>query len=445
MTAFVGRHIAPEMLALSLIEACLSFYVAHALLVPGGFGGALNGSAASHALVIAAALGFTSSVLGMYRPQLFLQTRTLLSKTALGGLAAFPVVWGVSAAMGISSDWLVGPDRAWPTKILVAWMFALFAVRLGFHLAVRSKLFVRRIAIYGTPGQVAGTIGAIRAGRAGFFEVVGTLRPLDTPDGLRRAGVRTVLAPLDAFEAMPDALKAAFAAAGVALEPETEFWEKRLRRIDIDNLAPSWLAALDWQPCDGVQAALRRGSDIVLSLVLLLFTLPLMLVVALMVRLDSPGPVLYRQERVGLGGRPFVLLKFRSMNCNAELRGPAWAQQRDPRVTRVGLFMRRTRMDELPQLLNVLRGQMSFIGPRPERPHFVEQLAALIPHYQERARVKPGLTGWAQVNYPYGASVEDARAKLSYDLFYVKNRTPLLDLLILCATVRVILFQEGAR
>jgi lipopolysaccharide/colanic/teichoic acid biosynthesis glycosyltransferase len=133
------------------------------------------------------------------------------------------------------------------------------------------------------------------------------------------------------------------------------------------------------------------------------------------------------------------------MKIDAEPRGPAWAQRQDPRVTRIGSLMRRTRIDELPQLLNVLRGEMGFIGPRPERPHFVEQLAELIPYYRERSRVKPGLTGWAQVNYPYGASVEDARAKLSYDLFYVQNRGLLLDLAILCATVRVILFQEGAR
>jgi len=170
-----------------------------------------------------------------------------------------------------------------------------------------------------------------------------------------------------------------------------------------------------------------------------------MLLLALMIRLDSPGPILYRQERVGLGGKPFTLLKFRSMRANAEALGPTWAEQRDPRVTRIGSFMRRTRMDELPQLINILRGEMSFIGPRPERPHFVEQLADAIPFYRERARVKPGLTGWAQVNYPYGASVEDAKAKLSYDMYYVKNRSPLLDILILFSTVRVILFQEGAR
>jgi len=141
----------------------------------------------------------------------------------------------------------------------------------------------------------------------------------------------------------------------------------------------------------------------------------------------------------------FTLLKFRSMRQDAEARGPAWAAQQDPRVTRVGAFIRRARIDELPQLINVLKGEMGFVGPRPERPHFVDQLAEVIPFYRDRACVKPGITGWAQVNYPYGASIEDARQKLSYDLYYVKHRNLFLDVLILFATVRVILFQEGAR
>ena len=154
----------------------------------------------------------------------------------------------------------------------------------------------------------------------------------------------------------------------------------------------------------------------------------------------------YRQTRVGFRGRPFTLLKLRSMAVDAEVAGVArWAQQRDPRVTRVGQFMRASRIDELPQLLNVLRGEMSIVGPRPERPMFVEELAKLLPGYDHRALVKPGLTGWAQVNYPYGASVEDAREKLAYDLYYVKHRGLLLDLLIMLSTVRVVLFREGAR
>ena len=194
-----------------------------------------------------------------------------------------------------------------------------------------------------------------------------------------------------------------------------------------------------------ISTTLQIGFDIAVAAVCLILLAPLLTLIAVLVRLDSPGPVFYRQERVGLGGQPFTLMKFRSMRADAEAQGPAWAKQRDPRVTRIGSFMRRTRIDELPQLINILRGEMSFIGPRPERPHFVEKLAEAIPFYRERARVKPGLTGWAQVNFPYGASIEDARGKLSYDLYYVKHRSLLLDLSILFATVRVILFQEGSR
>jgi lipopolysaccharide/colanic/teichoic acid biosynthesis glycosyltransferase len=156
--------------------------------------------------------------------------------------------------------------------------------------------------------------------------------------------------------------------------------------------------------------------------------------------------VFYRQERVGLFGKCFILFKFRSMTANAEPGGaPRWASKRDNRVTRIGSFIRSTRVDELPQLLNVLTGEMSFVGPRPERPHFVEQLAGIIPFYTERSYVKPGITGWAQVNFPYGASIEDSKEKLSFDLYYIKNRSLVLDVMILFSTIRVILFREGAR
>jgi exopolysaccharide biosynthesis polyprenyl glycosylphosphotransferase len=444
MPRFVDRHVAPEMLALLLLEMALSFSLTYAVLAPEDFG-SIHVMAANHAAVLTLTIGFTSFLLGLYRPQLFMRTRSLLLNTALGGVLAFPAAWMVSAALDMNSSLIAGPDRVWPTKILIIWIAALFAVRLGFLVAVRSKVFVRRVVIVGAPGDVAGTVATIRAGRAGFFEVALPPHINCTPRELRAAGIRNALISRPAFDALSETEKASYDAAGVDLEPETEFWERHLKRLDIDHLTSAWFAELDASPPGRVQAFLNRTGDIAISTALLVFTLPLMLLVALVVRLDSPGAVLYRQERVGLNGKTFVLLKFRSMNSNAEARGPAWAQQRDPRVTRVGSLMRRTRIDELPQLLNVLRGEMSFIGPRPERPHFVEQLAELIPHYRERARVKPGLTGWAQVNYPYGASVEDAKAKLSYDLFYVQNRSPMLDLLIMFATVRVILFQEGAR
>jgi exopolysaccharide biosynthesis polyprenyl glycosylphosphotransferase len=189
----------------------------------------------------------------------------------------------------------------------------------------------------------------------------------------------------------------------------------------------------------------RRGRDIVGSLLLLMLTLPLLLLVVWLIKLDSPGPVLYRQDRVGLHGRIFTLWKFRSMRVDAEAAGPCWAAERDPRITRVGAVIRACRIDELPQLVNVVRGEMSLVGPRPERPHFTAQLALVIPRYDERVSVPPGITGWAQVSYPYGASIEDARAKLDYDLHYLANRSLLFDLRILAATVRVVLFRVGAR
>jgi lipopolysaccharide/colanic/teichoic acid biosynthesis glycosyltransferase len=171
-----------------------------------------------------------------------------------------------------------------------------------------------------------------------------------------------------------------------------------------------------------------------------------MAMVALAIRLDSKGPVVYRQKRVGLNGKNFWLLKFRSMRPDAEKhQQPQWAQVDDPRVTRVGKFLRKHRLDELPQFLNVIRGEMSFVGPRPERPEFVEQLRKEIPYYDERHFVRPGLTGWAQVQYRYGADVEDARRKLEYDLFYLKNLSVLFDLAIILKTVRIVLGAYGSR
>lgn len=192
-------------------------------------------------------------------------------------------------------------------------------------------------------------------------------------------------------------------------------------------------------------ATARRCRDIALALLLLAVTLPLLAVVACLIKLESHGPVLYFQDRVGLGGRCFRLWKFRSMRADAEASGPVWAAQYDQRVTRVGAFIRAHRIDELPQLVNVLRGEMSLIGPRPERPNFVEQLIQVIPDFAARTAVPPGLTGWAQVNYPYGASVEDARIKLEFDLYYIRERNALLDLRILLRTVAVVLRRTGAR
>ena len=170
-----------------------------------------------------------------------------------------------------------------------------------------------------------------------------------------------------------------------------------------------------------------------------------MLVTAIVIKLDSPGPIFYLQERVGKGGEGFKILKFRSMRTDAEKDGPVWAKESDHRVTRIGRIIRKLRIDELPQFINVLQGEMSFIGPRPERPEFVRLLEREIPYYSQRHLIKPGLTGWAQIRYPYGASIEDAKEKLQYDLYYIKNLSPLLDLIILFETIRIVIFGRGAR
>jgi exopolysaccharide biosynthesis polyprenyl glycosylphosphotransferase len=224
------------------------------------------------------------------------------------------------------------------------------------------------------------------------------------------------------------------------------FHETYLGRIDLDRLTANDLLMTHGFAAGRPTEFVKRLSDIIIGCTMLILMLPLMVLIALAIKMDSPGPVFYRQQRVGKFDKPFTLFKFRSMRADAEAGGnPLWAQRHDTRVTRIGRFIRTTRIDELPQLVNVLRGEMSLVGPRPERPHFVEQLSRAIPFYRQRSYVKPGVTGWAQVNFPYGASVEDSREKLAYDLYYVKHRSVLLDAFILVSTIRVVLLREGAR
>jgi sugar transferase (PEP-CTERM system associated) len=234
--------------------------------------------------------------------------------------------------------------------------------------------------------------------------------------------------------------------AGVHVNDFSSFMERETGRVDLDTLNPSWLIFSDgFSSGRALSSVAKRLFDIAASGVLLLLSFPLIALFALLVKLDSRGPAFFRQQRVGLYGQPFTLLKLRSMRTDAEAAGARWAEHDDPRVTRVGRLIRKLRIDELPQVWTVLKGQMSFVGPRPEVPAFVEDLEDKLPFYAERHMVKPGITGWAQINYPYGASTEDARRKLEYDLYYAKNYTPFLDLLILLQTLRVVLWPEGAR
>ncbi len=232
---------------------------------------------------------------------------------------------------------------------------------------------------------------------------------------------------------------------GVEIEECASFYERLTGRVHLAMMRPSWLIFSGRGRQSRVGATLRALAHRAAALVGALVSLPVALVAAVAVKLESPGPALYRQERVGQNGRVFTIMKFRSMRSDAEKDGPVWAQDGDARVTRVGRVIRQTRVDEIPQFWNILRGEMNFVGPRPERPHFVKQLAEEIPFYDQRHLTRPGLTGWAQIKYPYGSSVEDARQKLQYDLYYIKNQNLVLDAIILFETVKTILFGRGAR
>ena len=235
-------------------------------------------------------------------------------------------------------------------------------------------------------------------------------------------------------------------AQGVEFIEGTRFYEQISGKVFLEDAKPSGFIYAEGFNQSVFTRWSKRMTGILVSSAILILTLPLMILMAILIKLDSPGPIFFRQERVGEDGKPFMLIKFRSMRQDAEAAsGPVWATEDDPRVTRIGRILRKLRLDELPQILNVLKGEMSFVGPRPERPYFVAQLSEQIPFYALRFAVKPGVTGWAQICYPYGASVEDAREKLRYDLYYIKNMSLLFDLWIIFQTVKIVLFGRGAR
>ena len=448
----MSRYVAPELAALWLADVVLAFTVAHLLTaspaareVLGASWQALDARLINHAALLASMLGTTAIAIGLYRPDICLEPRRVALNAAVVALIAFPVALAVGGAF---SPELIGAYAAQLGGILAVWVASVLLVRWALRSTVSPALLVRRVLLVGAGESSSRLVAALRTRRAAMFEVAGAVEAAGTPpslEALRRSRVWALVATggcdPDASAWMLD-----YKLRGIEVFDELAFCERHLGRISLERLSVAWLLGAEGFGSERLGRAVKRATDIVVSLAILVLTMPLMALTALAVRLDSPGPALYRQERAGLHGQSITLLKFRSMRVDAEAGGtPRWAARADSRVTRVGAFIRSTRIDELPQLLNVLRGDMSLVGPRPERPHFVEQLAELIPFYTQRSYVKPGLTGWAQVNYPYGASVEDAREKLAYDLYYVKNQGFFLDMLVLLATVRVILFREGAR
>jgi sugar transferase (PEP-CTERM system associated) len=307
------------------------------------------------------------------------------------------------------------------------------------------ELFERReelgVGIVGFVDTDAARVGAsiINPG------VVGTVG--DIPSLITKYAVdRVVVSLYDSRGRLPmDRLLDIRLQCGVTFDHLASVYEQYTGKIAVENLRPSWLIFAEGFRKTRALLASKRAIDLTAALIGLIVGAPVMLVTAILVKLSSHGPVLYHQERVGLNGRIFTVHKFRTMRQDAEAAtGPIWSRPNDVRVTRIGQFLRRTRLDELPQLWNILRGEMSLVGPRPERPSFVGQLTADIPFYGQRHVVKPGLTGWAQVRYTYGASVEDAVEKLQYDLYYIKNLSIALDLIIILETIKTVVLRRGA-
>ena len=350
----------------------------------------------------------------------------------------------------------------------LASLFSLIGVgllRAAFSRLVDENIFKRRVLVYGV-GRRTSAISSLRrrADRRGF-EIVGFIQPhgedivvplervLTAPEGILKLcndhGVEEIVVAMeDRRRGFPILGLLECRLAGVEITELLTFLERETGRVRIDVLNPSWMIFGGGFRRDPLRLFSSRSLDLIASLVLLVLSLPVMVFTLIAIKLEDGwrAPVFYGQARVGLGGQPFTVLKFRSMRIDAESDGRAqWAQKSDPRITRVGAVIRKLRIDELPQILNVVSGRMSFVGPRPERPQFVDELSQKIPYYVQRHCVKPGITGWAQLCYPYGSSEQDALEKLQYDLYYIKNNTLLFDLAILLQTAEVVFMGKGSR
>lgn len=391
--------------------------------------------AAIRAADITLLLGATCVVLGLYKPTAILQTRMLFLTMAVAALFAIPIFW-IAFDDVSTRPTLFGSQNTWRLEVTACWLLLLVGTRLAYAGAIRSGRFTRKVTVVGEGPAATRLATTLRTMHPGLFNV--TL--------VRDGGLAAQTRPWRIV--MTGETQAAIPSERSRVVDVQTFWETQFGRIDLGSLqAPHLVEAIERGAGERAATRLaRRALDIATASVLLFLAAPLMLLTALAVTLDSRGPVIYSQSRVGLGGRPFTILKFRSMRADAERDGIAvWASVRDSRVTRVGAFIRKVRIDELPQLINILRGDMSLVGPRPERPGLAEKINAEIPFFNLRTMVKPGLTGWAQINSAYTASTLEACEKLSYDLYYVKNRTPALDIMIIVATIRILIFQVGSR
>src|SRR3974390_443627 len=408
-------------------------------------------------------LGITAMIaVGLYNYDVLADFRLTVVKMVVALILVAPVMCLGLRLLANTDFWWF----AWYPKVVFIWALSLVVTRTAFLKFAALEVFKRRVVVVGN-GELAARI--LRRGEQAadcHFTVVALVDAcIDPPkvertdfvlgDMIDRETFATFVRRHRAYEVVvaTNNRRSFFVQQllrckmdGVNIIDYQSFWERESCRLDLDALQSSGEIFSDGFRTDFFVNVVKRIFDIIVTMAMLILTSPVLLATAILIKLESDGPILYRQDRVGLGGKKFGLLKFRSMHVGAEgPSDPQWAGINDSRVTRVGSVIRKLRIDELPQLVNVLRNEMSFIGPRPERPYFVERFCREIPFYNQRHVVKPGITGWAQITYHYGASLEDARQKLSYDLYYIKNQTLFLALIILIETVRVILFPSGVR
>ena len=373
----------------------------------------------------------------------------------------------VATSIALAAFLYLVPSLAfWRSILLLAVLLSGIGVLLvhgTFLLFADQQFLSRRVMILGADEEATELKSYVeRAKEAGLF-IVATIalpnqdvvasgaRPLKTVGALdhfaRANEIELIIIANESHPNLPTDALISCRLAGIEIRDRLTFFEQVRGYVELASVRPEWIIFSDgFRGGNGIEKIFKRILDILISSVMLVLTAPITLIAAIMVATTSRGPVFYSQERVGLDGRKFLVHKFRSMKQDAEKEGrPEWAKTVDPRVTLIGGFLRRTRIDELPQLINVLGGSMSFVGPRPERPYFVDQLKKEISLYRERHSVKPGITGWAQIQYPYGASFEDSKRKLEYDLYYIKNYSVFLDLLIILQTIRVVLFPISVR
>ena len=448
------------LLLLEMLMLLASAGVASALWFSDGRGHFRADNLYLSSLTFALVIIFSMSALGMYQHSAREGLRTTLIRIMPSFALGFALL---SALIAVRPEMYFG--RGISSVIFALGATGVVLTRLVVFKSAESALLEARLIFVGC-GPLARECIELANSKAGFhqFSVVGCV-PLEgetccvaaasllpVGDSLlamaRRYEAREIVVTvLDRrSEAFPVRQLLACALGGVRVIDAATFFEREACQIRLDSLQPSYLIFGGGFDQSFWRAFVKRGFDLLASALIALLAWPLMLGAALAIVLDDGGPVFYQQERVGRDGRLFRVLKFRSMRRNAEGGGPpAWAAANDARVTRVGRYLRLLRIDELPQMLNVFKGEMSFVGPRPERAYFIEQLAGQIPYYSVRHGIKPGITGLAQVRYQYGASVDDAIQKLQYDLYYVKNNSLFLDLLILIDTVQVVLLGKGSR